>query len=268
MSAQRLQAFVVGVVALALTLTGLSLAATDPNPAGHPARDPLVLNGYPPTSVGLAFHVATDATFNLSGTVQINFRTNAAAAQLQIPLVLSSAYVTARAINGRVFANNVNLNAAHHPTWFTEVLHWPSLFGASLEMVKPDLSLITGFPVMSVHRSGYTTIYSYARQGVAIRPLSGRRGQSSVGSELWTIATGAQGEVTGTTLTLRTAHALTRISVQVLWYNHRVVVTPPPRADWSRPPSSLIADVKGTQLLHDFVIPTDLLRLGTSGSVA
>jgi hypothetical protein len=258
----------IGLVASALTITGVVLAASDPNPSGKPLRDPLELNGYPPTSVGIGLSVSSDSQFSVQGEIDYNFANDTASAQLQIPLALSSAVFAIRAVDGHVFAYNANLNSANHINWYDEPLKWPSLYGGALELTKPDISFITGFPTHSVTHHGYYTTYTFARQGITVTPLSAHRAHSTLGNETWTITTGAQGEVTGSSLTIRTAHAFTTITATVLWYNHRVTVVAPPRTDWTPVPKALIASVRRTQLLQDFVIPTSIFTLGTAGSIA
>ena len=264
----RTSGVLLALVASALTITGVVLAATDPNPSGGPLRDPLALNGYPPTSVGIGFSVTSDAQFNVQGTVAYNFTNNTASAQVQVPLVLSSAVFDVRAIGGHVFANTQNLNAPTHPSWYVEPLKIPSLYGGALELTKPDISLITGFPVTKVAHHGNSTTYTFEKQGITVTPLSARKAHSTLGDETWTITTGSQGEVTGSTLVIRTAHAFTQIVATVLWYNHKVSVVAPPAADWTKVPASLANSVRSTQLLHDFVIPNSLFNLGTAGSIA
>jgi hypothetical protein len=49
MAKKRIMALALAIVALALTVTGVVIAATDSNPGGL-TKDPLALHGYPPSS--------------------------------------------------------------------------------------------------------------------------------------------------------------------------------------------------------------------------
>ena len=56
------------VVALSLTLMGVVLAATDPNPSGI-GKDVLVLNGIPPRSTSLLVTVSNGQSYTVSATI-------------------------------------------------------------------------------------------------------------------------------------------------------------------------------------------------------
>jgi hypothetical protein len=62
---KRVMAVVIAVVAIALTVFGIVLAATDPNPADI-GKDPLALNGYPPHSADLAVSLSTSGGLGLN----------------------------------------------------------------------------------------------------------------------------------------------------------------------------------------------------------
>jgi len=261
-------AVVSGLLAAGLTVFGVVLAAVDPNPAGAPYRDPLALNGYPPTTVGLSFSVQSNSPYNLTGTASVNLASNTATATVQVPFVLGTVTFAARAVDGRVFANNANLNAASHPVWYDSRFKVPSLFGGALELTTPDLSLIKGFPITKVHHDAHSTTYTYEKTGVAVTPVSATHAHSTLGSVTWTVTTGQQGEVIATGLKIRTKHAFTNVSVNVLWYNHKVTVVAPPRSQWAPLPKSLSSQLRKTSVLHDFVVPNALYSLGTAGQAA
>ena len=257
-----------GLLASGLTVFGVVAAAVDANPSGGPYRDPLALNGYPPTSVGLAFNVQTNSPYNLTGTAAVNLATKAATATVQVPFVLGAVTFTARALDGRVFFNNANLNTAQHPVWFNNKFKVPALFGSALELTMPDISLIKGFPTMSVQRGAHSTTYTFEKKDVAVTPVSATHAHSTLGSEVWTITTGQQGEVIASSLKVRTPHAFTTATVSILWYNHPVHVVAPPRSQWAPLPASLSQQIRTTSVLHDFVVPNSIYSLGVAGQAA
>lgn len=261
-------AVVSGLVACGLTLYGIVLAAVDPNPSGGPYRDPLALNGYPPTSVGLSFTVHSESPYTLTGTADINLKTTTARAVVQVPFVLGTVTFSATALHNQVFFNNANLNTPTHPVWYHTHLSFPSLFGGALELTMPDIALIKGFPITSVRHGAHSTTYTFEKSGIAVTPVSATHAHSTLGSEAWTITTGQQGEVTASSLKIRTPHAFTAVSVTVLWYNHRVSVVAPPRSQWAALPASLGKQIRTTSVLNDFVIPNALYSLGTAGQAA
>jgi len=261
-------AIVSGLLATGLTIFGVVAAGVDANPSGAPYRDPLALNGYPPTSVGLSFNVHSNSPYTLTGTAAVDLATNAATATVQVPFVLGTVTFTARALQGRVFFNNANLNTATHPVWFDTRFKVPALFGGALELTKPDIALVRGFPITSVRHDAHTTTYTFEKTDVPVTPVSATHTHSTLGSERWTVTTGSQGEVVSSSLDVRTPHAYTKVVVSVLWYNHPVRVTAPPRDQWAPLPQSLNRQIRKTSVLHDFVVPNALYSLGTAGQVA
>src|SRR5579863_6093442 len=100
------------VAALALTVTGVVLAATDPNAGGN-QKDPLALNGYPPRTAQLRVVVSTGQAYTVS-------------ADLQIPLLFSATTVDLRLVAGHLFASSPNLGAIVGSQWVSTRVHIPS----------------------------------------------------------------------------------------------------------------------------------------------
>ncbi len=160
----RVMATALAVVALALTVTGVVIAATDSNP-GDLAKDSLVLNGYPPKTAQLAVTVSTGSDVSVDATVNVNFRTNRIAAVARVPLVITTAAVNLVFANNELYARSADVE---NGPWFKASVTTPPLFGFSLEFTKPDIDLITGFH-KTVTTSGYSTTYVFTRNDV---PLS------------------------------------------------------------------------------------------------
>jgi hypothetical protein len=220
---QRFMAFTLAAVALALTVTGVVIAATDSNPAGI-AKDPLTLNGYPPKTADLAVTLTGGAGFGLSANVQVNFRTGRVAADVNFPLVVTTASIDLRLAHDHLYARAATQSSG---PWLETALKTPSLFGVSLELTKPDVQLITGFH-KSVTKSGYSTIYTFSRRRVALSKILGSASSTSVlGSVRWTVTVGSQGELTQSTLSERSAKGVMTLSVTVLSYNQPADIAVP-----------------------------------------
>src|SRR5579872_4161309 len=155
------------VAALALTVTGVVLAATDPNAGGN-QKDPLALNGYPPRTAQLRVVISTGQAYNVAANVNVDFLHNAVSADLQIPLLFSATNVDLRLVAGHLYASSPNLGAIVGSQWVSTKVHTPSLYGLSLEMTRPEIDLISGFPQRTVTHSGYLTTYDFHRSDVAI----------------------------------------------------------------------------------------------------
>src|ERR1039458_235029 len=168
---KRLAPLALVAVALALTLTGVIYAATDNDPAGV-AKDSLALHGYPPKTASLQITVSTGQAYNLTANVDINFRKNQVQAQLLVPLLFSATAVDLRLVHGDLYVGSPNLSSIFGASWISTPVKSPSLFGLSLELTKPDISLISGFNHQSVTKSGYLTTYHYQRDNVILSTTS------------------------------------------------------------------------------------------------
>jgi len=219
---KRFMGLALGAVALALTVTGVVIAATDSNPAGL-AKDPLVLNGYPPSSAMVDVHLSSGSTFSLSATVAANFTSNKVDAIVSIPTVVSGAAIELRLVANQLYARSA---AQSSGPWMTAKVKTPSLFGVALELTKPDIKLITGFRETKT-KSGYSTTYTLYRDHVALTGLFSSSATSILGSVLWTITVGSQGEVSASSVTVKSAHTTTTLSVKVTSYNSKVHVAIP-----------------------------------------
>jgi hypothetical protein len=220
---KRMMAIVIAVVALALTVTGVVIAATNSNASG-PAKDPLALNGYPPKTADLLITMSTGSGVSLNASVGVDFTTNQVQAVAHFPLVITTASVNLCFADGQIYVRSADVS---NGPWYSAKLKLPSLFGVSLELTKPDIDLITGFQE-TVTKSGYSTTYHFYRTDVALSHLFDKaRANSVLGSIRWTITVGSQGEVSQSTLVEKTKRTSIDLGVTVLSYNQPVHVSVP-----------------------------------------
>jgi hypothetical protein len=251
---KRLMALALAAVALALTATGVVLAATDSNPAGL-AKDPLVLNGYPPSSAKLVVHLSTGTNFVLSANVAVNFTANEVDAVVSIPAVVSAAAIELRLVKNHLYARSA---AQSSGPWQDANLKSPALFGVALELTKPDIKLITGFQE-TISKSGYSTTYVLYRNHVALTNLFGSSTTSVLGSVLWSITVGSQGEVSMSSVTVKSAHTTTTLSVTVSSYNQPVHIATP--TDVKAIPLASIDKLLTSKSIPTLLIPRNLTSL-------
>ena len=240
MASQRIAAWTLAVVSLALTVTGVVLAATDPNPA-ETVRDPLALNGYPPRTADIAVVVSTGQAYQVRANVEVNFVANTAEATVAVPLVFSAAQFDLRLVDNHLYVGSSNFASVFGKPWTALPAGQPSLFGASLEMVKPDVALITGLDRLLTTKSGYQTTYRFRHRGY----LSTSSGTQPVAFPARTtlnlsITVGRQGEVNAASLSLATGRTTLTLTATVLSYNQPVHVAVPRAAD--------VKDVRGSAL--------------------
>jgi len=250
-------ASIIAVAALALTVTGIVLAATDPNPA-ELGRDPLALYGYPPHSANLALSLSTSSGLGLNATLTVNFLDNRASALVSYPTVVSTSPVEITMADNRLYARSADVSSG---PWYDTPLRTPSLFGVSLELTKPDIYLISGFKE-SVSKSGYSTTYVFRRKHVVLSSLFGPSKRfSTLGSVRWSITVGSQGEASASTLVIFSKHATTTLSVKVLSYNQPATIGVPPTSSLRALPLSGLERLLKSQDFASLLIPRGLMSL-------
>jgi hypothetical protein len=260
MAKKRIMALALVIVALGLTITGVVLAATDSNPAGL-KKDPLVLNGYPPSTAQLAVTVSTGPNVTVSANVNVNFKTDRIAANVHFPLVIATASINAVFANNKLYARSADV--ANGP-WFDAKVTTPNLFGFSLEFTKPDIDLITGFQ-KTVTKSGYSTTYTFTRSDVPLSSAIGPSTQySKLGSIRWIIIVGSEGEVASSTLVEKTRHATTTIHATVLSYNQTAKIDVPTSASSESLSSPMLTKLLKSVNFNSLLIPSAFRSLGQS----
>jgi hypothetical protein len=253
-------------LAVALTFLGVALAATDPNPSGI-AKDTLSLHGNPPRSASLLVKVSNGQSYDVTATINVNFDTARAEALMQFPLLFTQTSVEFRLVGTHVYAEAADISSGK---WLEIGVHPPSFFGIALELTQPgpDLNLIKGFHDERVTKSGYSTTYDYSSNDVALTNVLSTPKRTFLGSLDITITTGASGEVTGGTMTSRTRHDMSRISVQVLSYNKRTDVVVPSPSDVSALKVGSFGQLFASTSIATLLLPENFSSLGQGTSQA
>lgn len=250
-------AVVIAVVALALTVFGIVLAATDPNPADI-GKDPLALNGYPPHSANLALTLTTSGGLGLSANVTANFIDDRASALVSFSTIASPSSVDVLMANDHLYARSSDVS---NGPWYGTPFKTLNLFGVSLELTKPDIYLISGFHKSATH-AGYSTTYTFTRKHVVLSTLLGSsKSLSKLGSVRWTITVGSQGEATASTLVIRSKHATTTVSVKVLSFNQPAKIAVPLSENVQALPLSGLEKLLKGRDFASLLIPRDLTSL-------
>jgi hypothetical protein len=249
-------------VALALTVTGVVLAATDPNAGGN-QKDPLALNGYPPRTAQLHVVISTGQAYNVTADVNVDFVRNAVAADLQIPLLFSATHVDLRLVGRHLYATSPNLGAIIGSRWLSTKVSTPSLYGLSLEMTRPDIGLINGFPQETVTHTGYLTTYRFHRDNVAIATPSGLPFKVPARATIdFSITLGQQGELTATSFKVTSTHSTASVTVTVVSYNAPAHVSAPPARDVTPLNSTQIGRIFGSTSIGNLFNPRAITSLG------
>jgi hypothetical protein len=257
---KRMMAVVIAVTASALTIFGVVVAATNSN-ASNNGKDPLALNGYPPTSADLAVSLSTGTGVNLNANVDVNFTTNRVEATAHFPLVITTASVNLVIAKDELYARSANESSG---PWLSTHLSVPNLYGVSLEMTKPDIDLITGFKETVSHR-GYSTTYVLTRNDVALAHLlAGSKANSALGSIRWSITVGSQGELTQSTVYEQTKHSSLKLGVTVLSYNQPVRVALPSASNTEPLSRSAFAKFLSSINFATLLVPSGLTSLSQS----
>jgi hypothetical protein len=246
-------------LATSLTFMGIVFAATDANPSGI-AKDPLVLNGTPPRSASVLVTVSNGQSYNVSATINANFDTSRAEAIVQFPLLFSQTSVELRLIGDHVYAEAADVSSGQ---WLEIDASPPSFFGLSLELTQPgpDLTLIKSFHHETVTQSGYSTTYTFSSNDVPLTNVLGTPKRTVLGSLTITVTTGSGGEVTGATMTSRSRHDMSKVTVQVLSYNKRTPIVAPSPNDVNPLTVSSLRQLFSTTSIATLLLPENFSTL-------
>jgi hypothetical protein len=259
---KRLAPVTLAVVALALTLTGVIYAATDANPSATP-KDPLALNGYPPKTAELALKVTTGGAYSLSGTVDVDFAKDSVQAQLLVPLVFSATAFNLRLVDHHLYIGSSNLSKIFGAPWLATSLKQPSLFGLSLELTKPDISLISGFDHHTVTKNGYLTTYSYQRNNFVLGTISASPIKMPARTDLdVSITVGSQRELTSISVSEKSKRSSLTISLDVLSYNAPLHISAPAAKDVKEENLTFLTKLLDKTPLKGLLSPGGLSNLG------
>ena len=252
-----------GVVALALTVTGIAIAATDTNP-GSATSDSLALNGYPPKSAELAVSITTGQAYSVTSTINVNFLTNSVDAQMQVPFAFSSINADLRLVNRHLYAGLANLHSIVGRSWISTPMKVPSLYGVSLEMTKPDVSLISGYTRKTMTTVGAVTTYNFYRDNATVRAPAGLPVTLPTLARIdFSLSVGSQGELTGVGLTVTSKHSTASITVTVLSYNRSTDIVAPPAKEVLPVTKSILDRLFGSSSsIPSLIAPKNVAALG------
>jgi hypothetical protein len=209
----------------------------------------------------LAVTVSTGADVSVDATVNVNFKTGRIAALVHFPLVIATASLNLIFADNKLYARSAEVT---NGPWLEAKVTTPNLFGASLELTKPDLDLITGFH-KSASTSGYLTTFVFTRRDVPMTSVVGSAASySTLGSLRWTITVGKQGEVVATTVVEKTRRATTTLSATVLSYNQPAKIDVPSAADSQSLSGSVLAKLLKSVNFNSVLIPSGVRSLGQS----
>lgn len=258
---QRVASLALAVVALALTVGGVIAAASDANPAGG-FRDPLALHGVPPTSTQLHVVLSSGPSVHIEGNVTIDFATNTAEAQLQIPLFFSATTVDLRFVHHHLYAGSANLSSIVGKPWLALMTPDLALHPLAAVMLRPDTALITRFGSPTTTHSGASTTYSFTRHHVALSTT--HRGPTSNGTSTvhLTLTVGSGRELTGFSLSLTSPTSSRSIAVTVLSYNQPVSIHAPAPRDVRRVTLTQLQRLLGSTPLGGVLSLKNLSGLG------
>src|SRR5487761_2397423 len=246
---RKVAGFGLAAVSLALTVTGVVIAATDSSPAGN--SDPLALHGYPPRSAQLHVVISTGQAYEVTADLNINFRTDALSARVYAPLLFSAVEVDARLVHRHVYLTSPNLSTIIGTRWLSMNAGQPSLYGLSLEMTHPELGLISGFTQKTVTRSGPFTTYDYRRANVSITAPQGLP-----------VTVGQSGEITATRLVVTSKHSTASVTVTVTSYNGPARIVAPPARQVTPVDTSRLGQIFGSPSLGNLLSPQGIASLG------
>ena len=259
-SSKRIGASVLAAAAVALSIFGVVLAATDPNPAGISGQA-LTLNGYPPKTVDMQLTITSNGGSSILADAKIDFQKQLMQISFDIPSAFSSTPVQIVLTNSDLYVGSQGLVSLAGKPWISEVLTTnPPFFGLSLEMTKPDVALITSYRRLLTQRDGEYTTYNFGR-GMVLRPLTNGEIKKPVsGSMNFSITTGKEGQVTAANVTFSSTSQSISVSSKILSYNQPVKATIPPTSQVAKNQSALITSLWNALPVAEILSPTNLFQ--------
>ena len=259
-SSQRIGARALAAVALALSVFGVVLAATDPNPSGISDKA-LALNGYPPKTVDMQLTITSNGGSSIIADAKIDFQKQVMQISMDIPSAFSSTPVEIVVTNTDLYVGSQGLVSLAGKPWISEALGTnPPFFGLSLEMTKPDVALITSYRRLLTQYNGQFTTYNFAR-AMTLRPLtSGQIKKPVSGSMNFSITTGKEGQVTAANVTFSSPTQSISVSSKILSYNQPVKVTIPPTSQVATNQNALITSLWNALPVAQILSPTNLFQ--------
>lgn len=255
-NARRILTWIVTVLAVGGTGFGVVKAATDPAPGGV-AVDHLRLNGYPPTSATLSVSLTGVGGLDVVGRVYLDMTNNEVEGTFTVP-TLDQQQVEAIWANNRIY---LQTSPGTSNPWVYVSKGSPSLFGLALEMTRPDLALVAGFPQESARTSGWSTVHRFSRPSLAVRDLF-NPSVTRIGSMVWTVTTGSEGEVTASSVTLHTGTTTTSLTATVESYNQKVHITLPTNVVGTPLGAAQLRGLLPTSATLHLLVPVNISSLG------
>ena len=120
-SSQRVGAVALAAVALALSIFGVVLAATDSNPAGT-SNQALALNGYPPKTVDMQLTITSNGGSSILADAKIDFQKQLMKISMDIPSAFSSTPVEIVLTNSDLYVGSQGLVSLAGKPWISEAL--------------------------------------------------------------------------------------------------------------------------------------------------
>jgi len=259
-SSQRVGALALAAVALALSIFGVVLAATDSNPAGISDRA-VALNGYPPKTVDMQLTITSNGGSSILADAKIDFQKQFMHISMDIPSAFSSTPVEIVVTNSDLYVGSQGLVSLAGKPWISEALTTnPPFFGLSLEMTKPDVALVTSYRRLLTQHDGELTTYNFGR-AMVLRPLTNGQIKKPVsGSMNFSITTGKEGQVTAANVTFSSPSHSISVTSRILSYNQPVKVKMPPASQVASNQQTLITSLWNALPVAEMLSPTNLFQ--------
>jgi hypothetical protein len=226
MRSRRLFAWLLAVVSLGLTATGVTFAAL----SSSTDSGALALNDHPPTTARLTMTMDTGNGIAMNGTGSIDFVHNAIDLQVAIPLVITTVNAELRFINGHLYVGNASVSALNNgqtatKSWMqlNQTASTLDLTGLSLTMLKPQLGHLND----GARVSNENGLVVYTKQFTA-------KGNEHATVKLYTEPAG---QIAGLDIAVHLKGVHLHIAAQMTAYNAPVHITAPPAKDIQTLPS-------------------------------
>lgn len=271
MNRRRLLATLVAALALAGTVTGVVMAASDT----QTIVDPTAIGKNPPRSAEMTFSIENSDGTSIRGVAAMDMRAgkDAIDGYIEFPVIIAKAHINLRVVDGKFYVGSPMLRSALGASWLSNDVGSMDLAGLALEMANPEFSLLSEDLGVrpTVTKDGDHTIRTYVTDSL---------GSMSLGRDAEiTLTTGPQGQILDAVIRVLPSPAgvpsgkksavapgvTMTISMHMVSYNQPVSIGAPKKSDVKPMTSAALNGLSGGNPLLKDLLGGDTLNALNGG---
>ena len=255
-------------LALALTTGGVIVAASDSNPEGINDAA-LALHGEAPRTGSFNITIDTGQQYQVTGTLNINFRKNQMAGTLNVATIFSTTHIGIIFAEKHLYLGLPSLKSLVHAPWVSvPVPNAPELFGLSIDLANPRVDILRIMQTMGsvvTTKNGPLTTYTVVRHTHLQIPIKTgiNFGTSTTLTVSYTAA--SAGQLAAAMISVDSGKIHVTVHLTTTAYNAPVNTSPPPAGqvhDLTKALRRLIFGTANPSPISQLLTPAGIASLG------